>query len=114
MGAWGTKLYDNDVALDVKGIYKDKYNKSKDGVTLTKEVFSECSDFLTDIEDGPIVFLALADLQMKDKILIEDVKNGALKAMIVDLENWKGNEEDYKARKKELDKLKVKLENYDL
>ena len=107
MGAWGTKLYDNDVALDVKGIYKDKYNKSKDGVTLTKEVFS-------DIEDGPIVFLALADLQMKDKILIEDVKNGALKAMIVDLENWKGNEEDYKARKKELDKLKTKLENYDL
>lgn len=114
MGAWGTKLYDNDVALDVKGIYKDKYNKSKDGVTLTKEVFSECSDLLTDIEDGPIVFLALADLQMKDKILIEDVKNGALKAMIVDLENWKGNEEDYKARKKELDKLKTKLENYDL
>ena len=51
---------------------------------------------------------------MKDKILIEDVKNGALKAMIVDLENWKGNEEDYKARKKELDKLKTKLENYDL
>ena len=52
MGAWGTNLYDNDVALDVKGIYKDKYNKSKDGVTLTKEVFSECSDFVTDIEDG--------------------------------------------------------------
>lgn len=109
MGAWGTKLYDDDVASDVKNEYIDLLRQGIDNEEVTKRLIQKWDT--EDIEDGPIFWFALADIQWKYGRLLENVKNKALQhiANETDLERWKEDEKLYNARKQVLIELEKEL-----
>lgn len=109
MGAWGTKLYDDDVASDVKNEYIDLLRQGIDNEEVTKRLIQKWDT--EDIEDGPIFWFALADIQWKYGRLLEYVKNKALQhiANETDLERWKEDEKLYNARKQVLIELEKEL-----
>ena len=59
MGKWGAKLYDNDVAYDVKGIYKDMLS-----VGIVEEILiNHLVDYFCAPDELIILWPALADMQ---------------------------------------------------
>ena len=63
MGAWGAKLYDDDVAEEARDAYKKRLAEGKPGTVATQEVLADLVCYATDDEDGPIFWFALADTQ---------------------------------------------------
>lgn len=111
MGVFGVKIYEDDLALDVKEGYLDKLKKGiKDEVAL-KEIIKEYKDYINDIDDGPVFWIALANTMWKVGRLTEKVKKEALNAIDKNLIKWKRetDEKEYKLREKELLKFKDKI-----
>lgn len=71
-------------------------------------------DFIEDVEDGPLFWFALADVQWKYGRLLSEVKEKALKYIASgdDLERWKENKKQYEKRKQELRELEVRLNSH--
>lgn len=115
INGWGPKLYDSDVALDIKADYSKYFRKSKkknqSNIEMIQELCDYYEDYITDPIDGPLFWIILTDLQMKNNLLTEDLKKLALDSIEKDLDNWKGTKV-YTERKEELDKFKEKLQNY--
>lgn len=113
MGAWGVKLYQDDVTCDVRDEYIDWLKVESDNVKVTQTVIDKNMDFIEDEEDGPLFWFALADTQWKYGRLLPEVKEKAIKCINEgrDLERWKENEKQYQKRKEILEELKSKLES---
>lgn len=77
MGVWGAGLYQNDISLDVKDRFDD-LRKGKTVQQITKELISEYSSELEDIECAPAFWFAMADTQWKLGRLLPEVKSQAL------------------------------------
>ncbi len=110
ISGWGTGLYDCDVALDTKAEYLEVYDVKKSVPDIMNQVLPRVKDFIKDQYDGPIAWMVLADLQMKRKKLDKRLRDTALNCIEIDLSYWQGNEQ-YEERKKELCRLKKRLEN---
>ena len=91
MGAWGTTLYANDVACDIRGEYVDKLRQGKSNAEATKELIEAYSDTIGDIEEEPLFWYALADTQWNYGRLQSDVKERALffLSQAAEKERWK-------------------------
>lgn len=112
MGSWGPKLYQDDVAEDVRDYYKDQLKRGKTNEEVTKELIEDNEDIISDEEEGPIFWFVLADTQWSLGRLLNSVKEKALECLRngSDLERWKNEEPKvYLARKKVLEELEVKL-----
>lgn len=111
MGVFGVKIYEDDIALDVKEEYLEKLKKGIEDEIALKEIIKEYKDYISDIDDGPVFWIALADTMWKVGRLTEKVKKEALKAIDKNLKRWKKetNEKEYKLREKELLKFKDKI-----
>jgi hypothetical protein len=111
MGAWGTALYSDDVALDVRDLYKELLGEGYSNEIVTKSLVRICKEQIEDEEDGSVFWLALADTQWKCGRLMDEVKKLAIEVIDrgMDLERWKDNKSDYKKRVVVLEKLKVQL-----
>jgi len=112
MSAWGVKLYQNDIAKDIKHMYKEYLRNGKTNEEATQELILKFEGVLEDIEDGANFWLALADQQWQLGKLMPYVKEQALNQIQngADLRIWYetstelGNE-----RKKVLEELSIKL-----
>lgn len=110
MGTWGVKLFDDDVALDVKDMYFDKLKRG-----LTNEEIYEIfkKEYLSEFEDdNAISWFALADCQWETGRLMPEVKECALYYIErgVDLLRWQEeNPKEAVKRAKVLQDLKDKL-----
>ncbi|ERJ11025.1 hypothetical protein [Haloplasma contractile] len=104
MGAWGTKLYQDDVTEDVRDHYKDQLKRGKSNEEIIKEMLIEFDDYISDPDDEPLFWFALADTQWKLGRLLPDVKQKALEHLKVgsNLERWQeeGSKKDYEKRRK--------------
>ena len=112
MGFWGYKLYDNDLAADVRDDYKQKLEKGIDEDTVTKEMLERYQEEISDIDEAPIFWYALADTQWEFGRLEDFVKEKALYYLDngYDLELWNDVEDGItEKRKKILHELKQKL-----
>ena len=78
MSTWGPKLYQNDLAEEIRDIYKDRLKRGKTGTQITEELLSEYKNALLDSEDAPIFWFALADTQWDLGRLEIEVKEKAL------------------------------------
>lgn len=78
MGTWKYGIYDNDVAQDVKEEYLDLLKRGIESTEATKKVILQNRDIIDDIDEAPIFWFALADLQWEYGILEDTVKNIAL------------------------------------
>ena len=114
MGAWGTGLYSNDMAEDIRYDFRDVFSVKtpEEGLRILeenylKEIQEDDYDELADF------WYAVADYQWNKGILTERAKNKALELLArgAGLDLWieEGNKSDIKKRKEVLEKLKEKL-----
>lgn len=112
MGAWGPGLYQDDLALDVQDTYVSFLKDHTPDEQITGKILEEFRDALSDDDDEPIVWFALADTQWKWGRLEEPVKKRAL-AFIdsgKDLSKWcNSSKSAYKKRVEVLNMLKERL-----
>lgn len=114
MGAWGTSLYANDSASDIRGDYVDKLRRGKTNEEATKELINANLDIMGDAEEEPLFWFALADTQWNYGRLLPEVKEKALFYLSQDeeLERWKeSGQKQLNAWKKTLETLKEKLDS---
>jgi len=114
MGAWGTSLYANDTASDIRGDYVDKLKRGKTNEEATQELIDANRDIMGDVEDEPLFWFALADTQWNYGRLLPEVKEKALYFLSQEqeLERWKeSGQKRFHAWVKTLDTLKKKLES---
>lgn len=115
MGAWGTGLFSDDVACDVRAQFRDQLEEGVSVAAATKRILAEWSEALDDVEDGPVIWLALASLQWDRGAVQARVKSKAIKLIDsgADLERWRndGDSRQVAARRGMLRKLRQKLES---
>src|ERR1700722_11442496 len=79
MGAWGTAIFSDDVACDVRDSYRQLVTDGLTGPAATKRLLLEWKEVLADEDDGPLFWLALAATQWQFGRLEARVKARALK-----------------------------------
>jgi hypothetical protein len=112
MGAWGPKLYQDDVAEDVRDDYKSLLKKGLSDEEATVEIIKN-SGAIGDIDDEPVFWFALADCQWKAGRLLPEVKNKAIEWINKGSDQKKWLEEspkEAKVRTRVLADLKKELE----
>ena len=77
MGTWGTALFDNDYAKDVRGDYIDKLYSGKSAEEASREMVAS-GILATDDEEEELFWLALAATQWEYGRLQPEVKENAL------------------------------------
>lgn len=90
MGAWGPGLFQDDVAEDVRGAYRELVGDGLAGPDATDEVLRRFQEATADQDDGPIVWLALAATQSKLGRLEDRIRDRALEVIRDgnDLNRW--------------------------
>jgi hypothetical protein len=104
MGAWGTAIFSDDTACDVREEWRDHVGNGLSGPQATDRLLQQYAGELDDPDSGPVIWLALAVTQWKSGRLEDRVKKQAI-AIIddgTDLRRWA---EDAKLRKKRADVL---------
>lgn len=76
MGIWGYKLYQDDIAQDVRDNYIDMLRRGKTNEEVTSELIGQYQDL--DETEVPVFWFALADTQWTHGRLIQEVKDIAL------------------------------------
>ena len=111
MGAWGTAIFSDDIAADVRDDFKDKIAAGKTPLDATNEMIAENQAILEDNDDASVFWLSLAAAQWKLGRLVDFVKQKAIE--IIDngqeLERWREDLKQLKQRKLVLEKLKIQL-----
>lgn len=115
MAAWGTGLYQDDVAEDVKVDYYDCFREDGlDNEAAYERMLSRYGEIINDPEDGPVFWMALSDVMWDLGKLTEEVKEKALNHIDAgyDVAKWEAeNKEKAAKRKLVLEKLREKLES---
>jgi hypothetical protein len=78
MGAWGTAIFSDDVACDVRDVYRELLVEGHSANEATNRLLKEFAHEIKDYDDGPIFWLALAKLQSDYGRLEDRVKAKAL------------------------------------
>lgn len=112
MGAWGPKLYQDDMAGEVRDYYKDQLHRGKTGKEVTQELIEQNEYAISDPDDAPVFWFALADTQWNLGRLENFVKEQALNHIRngYDLRRWKTEDpQEAKIRARVLSELEQKL-----
>ncbi len=54
MGAWGTAIFSDDTASDVRDDYRDHVGDGLSGIEATDRLLNEWLDTLPDPDEGPV------------------------------------------------------------
>ncbi|MFR8104244.1 MAG: hypothetical protein ACLU8F_04080 [Clostridia bacterium] len=113
MGAWGPKLFQDDIAEDVKDTYIDLLKQGEDNEEITKKLIEEYEEY--DEDEISVFWFALASIQWDYGRLKEEVKEKALWYLKNgdDLKRWKeeATEKEYEKRKEVLKELEEKIKS---
>ncbi|HEY8447983.1 MAG TPA: hypothetical protein VIL01_12835 [Thermomicrobiales bacterium] len=110
MDASEADIFDDLLARQVRAVFTSTLSEGRSPDAATRAVLAEFVEELDDPEDGPIVLLALAALQIEFGCLTEEVRLRALDALDADLLRWAALGIDALARRQEaLDTLRARL-----
>lgn len=113
MSVWGVGLFDDDTAVDVRAKYEEALEDGLDAVAATEQVLDSMRQMLDDVEDGPVIWMALAALQLEHGAVLPVVRRQAIVAIDsgADIERWRegASPEDAKERATVLDELRARL-----
>lgn len=112
MGAWGTSLYANDAACDIRSDYLDGLRHGKTNEEVTQKLIDSNQEIMKNDEEEPLFWFALADTQWNYGRLLPEVKKKALffLSQEKELERWNDSERtQVNAWVKTLKTLKDKL-----
>ncbi len=113
MGAHGVEIFDDDVAMDVRATFEEALERGASVRTATRRVLDEYEEYFDDMDDGPIVWLALAAVQLEHGALQPRVRREALAVIATGdtLARWEDAGEDVAAERRQvLATLKARLE----
>lgn len=113
MGIWGTSLYNDDTACDVRDDYKDILGDGISEPEATECLIDQWKSELSDPDIASVFWLALADVQwnlgrLQDRVKQEAflvIENGS------DLVRWLSDKKLLRKRKTVLESLRQKLES---
>jgi hypothetical protein len=110
MGTWGTALFSDDTACDVRDDYIEILGDGLTGSEATERLLAQWSDSLKDQDEAPVFWLALAATQWRYGRLESRVRQEAINVIDkgTDLARWKSSP-DYRKRRAVLEKLRAKL-----
>lgn len=112
MGTWGTALYSDDTACDVRDDYKDILGDRITEPEATNRLIEQWKSELADPDITPVFWLTLADVQWNLGRLQERVKQEAF--LVIengsDLVRWDSDQKLKMKRVAVLDRLTQKLE----
>ena len=117
MGTWGTALYSNDTASDVRDLCKEIYPlvSSEDAQNIIFEEYAELLETDTIDNEYASFWYALADQQWQRGILSETVRSKAIELLTIHagIENWteSASKRDLEKRIRVLDTLLEKLKS---
>ena len=63
MGIWGPKLYQSDIAEEIRDYYRDQLRRGKSGKDITQDLIAQNKFTTLDSDDAPEFWFALADTQ---------------------------------------------------
>jgi hypothetical protein len=111
MGVWGTGIFEDDTACDVRGHYTDCLGEGRTGPKATRWILNEYQELLADPGEAGVVWLALAAVQWKHGRLEAETLERALQVIDSgsDLDRWEAGSEDLTARKAVLEKLREQI-----
>src|SRR3990172_5234816 len=111
MGVWGTAIFSDDTACDVRDGWRDLVGDGHPGPEATDLLLGDYASELDDIDSGPVIWLALAATQWKCGRLEPRVKERALGLIDdgTDLLRWREDAKLAKKRQAVLDKLRGQL-----
>lgn len=112
MGIWGPKLYQSDIAEEVRDYYRDQLRRGKSGKDITQDLIAQNKFTTLDSDDAPEFWFALADTQWDLGRLEDCVKERAVYYLNEghDLLRWeKEDPANAIKRAKVLDELRQKL-----
>jgi hypothetical protein len=111
MGTWGTGLYSDDMACDIRDEYKDILGDGISEPEATKLLLQQWENELSDPDVAPVFWLTLADVQWNLGRLQEQVRQEALTIIEngSDLTRWLQDKKLEKKRKVVLERLEQKL-----
>lgn len=115
MGAWGTGLYQDDVAEDTKVDYYNCFREDGlDNEAAYQKILSRYSQIKDDPEDGPVFWMALSDVMWDLGKLNGEVREKALYHINAgnDAARWEAESKEKGAERRQvLEKLREKLES---
>jgi len=111
MGTWGTGLFSDDIACDVRESYEGFVGDGHAGPEATDALLSEYGAQVEDPDAGPTFWLALAATQWRCGRLERRVKDRALEIIElgIDIRRWTGDPSSLKKRQAVLGKLAEQL-----
>jgi len=112
MGIWGTGIFQNDTACDIRNSYRDYLGQGMTGSQATTRILQEFGGGLSaDPHEHAVMWMALAAVQWKHGSLDEETKAKALSVIQsgTDLEHWKRGTKDFAKRQGALEKLRVQI-----
>jgi hypothetical protein len=111
MGLLGTDIFDDDLASDVRGKYRDSIAEGKSGSEATDVILNSYGRALTDPREAAVIWLALAATQWESGRLEDRVRDKAV-AMLdagTDLKRWDHDPKLLKQRRRVLERLRARL-----
>lgn len=112
MGVWGTAIFSDDVAADVRDMFTEFAAEGLTPAEATERLICESAEILADPEETIVFWLALAAIQWKLGRLLDDVRTRAIGIIDggADLARWRdGGPAQVKQRTKHLTKLREQL-----
>ncbi len=91
MGAWGTAIFSDDTAADVRDDYRDLLGDGLEPAAATDALLERMKETVADSDEGPVFWLALALTQHKLGRLEERVQREALRVIDdgLGLDRWR-------------------------
>ena len=115
MGTWGIGIFEDDVCMDVKDCFYDLATKSNNSSEVSEKVLSIFKDVINDKDEGPLVYFALAELQMDKGFIGKDVKEKCIEYLRSgnSLDRWlQSGFFQFLKRRKILKKFSTKLKSF--
>jgi hypothetical protein len=111
MGAWGTGLFSDDTACDIRDSYRDHLGRGLSGQAAKARILAEYASSFEDPDDSTIAWLSLAATQWQFGRLDAATLENAVE--VIDsgsnLQKWEANAADYAKRRVVLEKLRAKI-----
>jgi hypothetical protein len=111
MGVWGTGIFQDDNACDIRDHYKDYVGQGMTGPQATVRILADFRSLIADPREAGVVWLALAAVQWKAGRLEPETLALALRVIESgsDLERWDVNAKDRAKRSVVLQKLRAQI-----
>ena len=111
MGAWGLGIFENDATLDLRGDFDDLLTEGLTVPAATARLWADYAEALNDDDDGPVLRIALAALQLEHGALEPWFRDEAEAANARDGENsWcRTTDEEIAKRAEMLEELRQRM-----